>query len=318
MKLGDQFSLRDYKTSNKPILVTGIPRSGTSWVGRMISQAPYVRYVHEPFNISGNLCHCGMSFRYWFQYISPENSHKFSEHLHHTIFPAYHRIGFFNTITEIANTKRIRPLTNYLRTYLSHRVIVKDPIAVFSAETLANMFDMDVIVLIRHPAAIVSSYKSLNWTHPFSHFLSQPDLMEEHLSPFRDEINEFVINQYDIVDQIALLWKLVHHMIIKYQRTKPSWIFVRYKDLALEPLDGYQKIFQKLGLKFSEHIRDRIQAHSLLKETLSDDDPYAIKQNPYQVIYKWKKTLTPDEINRIQKRVEEISAVFFSDNEWKL
>jgi len=315
---GNQYSLKNFINSNKSILVTGIPRSGTSWVGRMISQAPYVRYVHEPFNISGNLCSCGVNFNYWFQYINSENCHKYSEHLKHTIYPAYSRIGLFNTFREVIKTKRIRSFSNYFQAYSSRRVIVKDPLAVFSAVTLANMFDMNIVVLIRHPAAIVSSYKALNWMHPFSHFLSQPELMEEHLAPFRDEISDFAKNQYDIVDQIALLWKLVHYMIIKYQEKKSDWIYVRYKDLALEPLDGYQNIFQKIGLQFSDHIRDRIQAHSLLKATSSDGDPYAIKQIPYQVIYKWQKTLTSDEINRIQKRVEDISTAFFSDKEWKV
>lgn len=139
---------------------------------------------------------------------------------------------------------------------------MKDPIAVFSAETLASLFDMDVIVTIRHPAAIVNSYKALNWNHPFSHFLNQPELMEEHLAPFRPEIEEFAKTEYDIVDQTALLWKLIHYMIIKYRETQTEWIFVRYEDLASDPIEGYRKIFDKIKLPISDRTRHVIQAHS--------------------------------------------------------
>ena len=36
--------------SDKPILVTGAHRSGTTWVGKMLALAPGVAYVHEPFS----------------------------------------------------------------------------------------------------------------------------------------------------------------------------------------------------------------------------------------------------------------------------
>ena len=38
------------RVSDKPILVTGAHRSGTTWVGKMLALAPGVAYVHEPFN----------------------------------------------------------------------------------------------------------------------------------------------------------------------------------------------------------------------------------------------------------------------------
>ena len=31
-----------------PILVTGSHRSGSTWVGKMLSVAPHVAYIHEP------------------------------------------------------------------------------------------------------------------------------------------------------------------------------------------------------------------------------------------------------------------------------
>jgi hypothetical protein len=302
--------------SDKPILVTGSPRAGTSWVGRMLSQAPLIRYIHEPFNIRSRPCYCGVKFDYWFLYLTPDNSRPFHSHLKHTFFPSFNRIGLFNLITTIAQTRRIRPIIGYLQAYLPYRPLVKDPLAVFSAKRLADLFNMDVVVLIRHPAAIVSSYKTLKWTHPFSHFLHQPELMEEHLAPFQVEIEDFAKNEYDAVDQAALLWKLIHYMIIKYQEKHPDWIFVRHEDLASEPIENYQKLFNRLKLPFSEHVREVIQEHSFQAQLSDTTRPYMIKQNSFKAISKWKKYLTPTDITRIRKRVEEVSSHFFSREEW--
>jgi len=304
--------------SDKPILVTGSPRSGTSWVGRMIGHVPFVRYINEPFNIGNNPCSCGIKFKYWFSYLSARNLHEYEDHLKHVLYPAYTSYGLLNLITDIVQSRRIRPLSKYLQAYRSHKVLVKDPIAVFSAETLASMFNMDVIVLIRHPAAIVSSYKALNWTHSFSHFLHQPELMEEHLAPFQAEVEDFVKKEYDIIDQAALLWKLIHHMIIQYQKKHPDWIFVRHEDLATTPIEGYQNLFNRLELPYSEHIRSVIEFHSFQAQAqLSDTTrPYSIKRSSSQVVSKWRKNLTHGDVMRIRKRVKEVSSHFFLPNEW--
>ena len=302
--------------ANNPILVTGAPRSGTTWVGRMIGQAPFIRYIHEPFNITSQLCQCGVKFDYWFYYLTPKSQLKFHPHLKHTIYPAFSRIGLLNSILEIRRTKQVRPFFRYLQSYLFSRPVLKDPLALFSAEQLADSFNMDVVVLIRHPAAIISSYKTLNWTHPFSHFLNQSALLEDHLAPFRSEVEDFTKKEHDIVDQAALLWKLIHFMIIKYQKTHPGWIFIRHKDLALDPIIGFQKIFARLNLPFSKHACRVIQNHIVKEQLPNSTDPYAIKQNPRQVITKWQKNLTSEEINRIRERVEEVSSAFYTDADW--
>lgn len=304
--------------SRKPILVTGSPRAGTSWTGRMLSQDPSVRYVHEPFNISRRPCSCGLRLPYWFYYLAPQTPASFHRHLKHTIFPSFSRFGLVNVLTEITQTRRIRPLSQYMQAYLPHRVLVKDPLALFSAETLAHRFDMDVIVLIRHPAAVVNSYRALNWSHPFSHFLSQVELMEDHLFPFRNEIEAFTKREYEIVDQISLLWKLTHHMILKFQKTHAHWAFIRYEDLVAKPIEGFRKIAEQIKLPFSARTQAAIRAHSLQLPPGETTTPYAIKQYAVQVSSQWKKSLTSDEILRIQRRVGAISSSFYSEQEWKL
>jgi len=85
------------------------------------------------------------------------------------------------------------------------RPLIKDPIALFSAGWLYKRYNVQPIVMIRHPAAFCGSLKVANWPHPFSHFLEQPLLMETHLYPFKEEIERFAAEEMDIVDQAVLL-----------------------------------------------------------------------------------------------------------------
>jgi hypothetical protein len=41
------------KADDRPILVTGAHRSGTTWVGTSLGKSRHVCYMHEPFNFCG-------------------------------------------------------------------------------------------------------------------------------------------------------------------------------------------------------------------------------------------------------------------------
>lgn len=72
--------------SNRPILVTGSHRSGSTWVGRMISASPEVFYIHEPFNpyyYSPGIYH--IKFDHPFTYITLENEKPYYRPLKRTI-----------------------------------------------------------------------------------------------------------------------------------------------------------------------------------------------------------------------------------------
>ncbi len=305
-------------TPKKPILITGSQRSGTTWVGRMISQSSSVGYIHEPFSPNHEQGICGAKFDYWFPYISDKNGSIYYEDIKNTISFSYNLVGAVMAIRSPKDLLRL--LRNYSK-FLVYRIsnvrpLLKDPIAVFSVEWLASTFDMDVIVLIRHPAAFASSLKRLNWTHPFSHFLEQPLLMRDYLYPFESEIREYAYRKHDIIDQAILLWKVIHHVIVKYQKNHDDWIFLHHEDLSQAPLFGFQTLFNKLNLEFSEHVRKVIEKHSDSSNPVETQDPMCIKRDSKSNIWNWKSILTVSDIERIRAGVEEISSVFYSDEDW--
>ena len=105
-------------------------------------------------------------------------------------------------------TKQYWELTQFRR--FKRRPLMKDPCALFSAEWLARRFDMQVVIMIRHPAAFVSEMQALQVPFPFSHLLKQPLLMEAHLLPFEGAIQDYASHTHSIMDQALLAWKLFY------------------------------------------------------------------------------------------------------------
>jgi hypothetical protein len=276
-----------------------------------------VRYVLEPFRTSLERCPCGVRFNYQFQYATDENGHQFYDHLKHAMGLSFNAPEELISIGLPLNALRVvRKYVSFLRARASKRTLVKDPIAVFSAEWLASTFDMQVIVMIRHPAAFVSSVKQFNWSHPFSHFLEQPLLMRDHLGPFEVDIREYARREHNVVDQAILLWRLIYSVVLTYRDGHDDWIFVRHEDLARHPLSGFEALFQRLGLTFSDRVRDEIRRHSRPSNPSDPEDQYSIERDSRSTIRKWRERLTSVEIERIRARVNDVSDAFYSEEDW--
>ena len=306
------------KRSQKPILVTGAHRSGSTWVGRMIARSPEVGYIREPFNRHHRPGVCAARFDYWFTYICDQNASIYHEDINDCI---NFRYQLFKELPAIENVKDIARLSRdiscfFINRVLGKRPLLKDPIAVFSAPWLADTFHMDVIVLLRHPAAFAGSLKKANWNYPFDHFLKQPLLMDQHLSSFADQIEVMVSSNADIIDQAILLWNIIHYMILKYKKNHPEWTFIRHEDISRNPLAGFSQIFERIDLSFSSDIRKQILDFS--RQAASNRMKYLghIIRDSKSNVKSWLERLDEKEINRIRTGTEHIASAFYSDPDW--
>jgi len=307
-------------SSKRPILITGSHRSGTTWVGKMIAKSPEVAYIHEPFNIESTRPGVsGGKFKNWFQYINSENENLYYPSIRSTLEYRYALIAELSAVRSLIDVARlIRDSSRflYLR-FKKKRPLIKDPIAIFSAEWLAQSFDMQVVVMIRHPAAFVSSLKRKNWQFDFNHFLQQPLLMRDHLYPFESQIRAYTARPPDIIDQGILLWKIFHHVIYYYQQKHPDWLFFRHEDLSREPIRKFQQIFDYLKLPFDQKIQKAIIDFSGTQNPIDViDSEESLRRDSKANILNWKKRLTKREITRIRENVVGISDFFYSEKDW--
>ena len=215
--------------SLRPILVTGSIRSGSTWVGRMIASHPHVTYVSEPMNAGTSRS----PIRHSFPFVTEQNRQAVHSYLR-TILACPDE-----ALYQLPPSRRWLRVDRVIRgqwwRLRGRRPLVKDPTAFFSAEWLMQAFGMQTIVLVRHPAAFVSSMKRLGWSIDFNDFLAQPEMMDAHFHSFQDEIEHFAFRPPDLIDSAILFWRMVHATVLRYQQAHPDWSFPRHEDLSLHP-----------------------------------------------------------------------------------
>lgn len=309
--------------SKRPILVTGSIRAGTTWLGRMISASSSVGYIHEPLNPwdrEKSLGVCNVRIPYWFLYITEVNQLAYRGPLEDTLGFHYSLVGAAKGITSLGDVKRIWREMDAFRSYRRQdaRPLVKDPFALFSAEWFADTFDADIVVLIRHPAAIASSLKRLDWGLPFWHLLEQTALIRDHLHPFRAELEAIETGQHDIIDQAILLWNVLYYTVGKYRGEHDDWIFLRHEDVARDPMQGFHDLYAALSLQFTQEVESVIREHcgSSNPAEVPADWPYALRRHSSETVWRWKDRLTPQEIARVKEGTFRIAQQFYSDEDW--
>jgi hypothetical protein len=296
-----------------PILVTGSHKAGTTWVGEMLAASQAVGYISEPFNPDRPLGICGMERSLWFRHIPPgAQGSDITDYLSKTIAYKFSPSEFYRKTLSITDLRSgvhwAKRYMNYRRRHL--RPLLKDPIAIFSAEWLAEMFDTQVVIVIRHPAAFADSLNRAGWRYDFSNCVRQPLLMEGYLQHFAEEIHQAVARQMTIIDQASLLWRIIYRTAHEYQQAYPNWYFVRHEDLSLDPIAEFQRLFDHCDLPFSTN------ASQVITEYSSGRTGGKLGRDSHKNATAWRNTLTTAEIASIRGQVEDVSYLYYADSEW--
>ena len=300
------------------ILVTGAHRSGTTWVGRMLSVDRGTAYISEPLNVLHRRGVYRADVKHWYQYITEENEEKYLPAFHELLSFRYHLFAELGSLRSQKDFLRMgRDLSIFVNGKLhGQRALLKDPFAVFSAPWFAQKLNCKVVITIRHPGGFASSLKRLNWSFDFRNLLDQPMLMRDYLEEDRADME--AMQAEDIVGQSALLWRMIYRSVHATRSLFPDFRIVRHEDLSLDPVAGYKSLYESLGLTFDEKVRDTILNSSSSENPteLSKKKVHSVKLDSRANLDNWKKRLTPEEITRIRKMTEDVSHLFYSDNEW--
>jgi hypothetical protein len=303
--------------SGKPILVTGAHRSGTTWVGKMLALAPGVAYIHEPFNPRTAAGLSPARFDRYFTVVTSENEARYRPGLEQTIRFRYGlgaQLGSLRGVADVARTGRdlVRVGRNRLT---GRRPLVKDPIALLSAEWLAESFGMDVVVLIRHPAAFAASLKRLGWKHSFATFI-QDGRVPEVVRPFEAEIREQAERPGEILAQAALLWRLLYNAVDGYRERHPDWTFVRHEDASLDPVGTFERLYERLGLELTAAARAEIARSSDPDNPAALPTPHSVALASAASLGRWREDLAAEEVETLRERTRDVWPRFYADEDW--
>ncbi|MDB9541115.1 sulfotransferase [Anabaenopsis arnoldii] len=273
--------------TGKPILVTGTHRSGTTWFASMLA-ASGIWYIHEPFSP------LKQRWKEWLSYQSPRYPSPEVDRLMTSVLN-----NQFPESVHIANTDHpLMPLRLFPSP--SQRIMIKDPLACLMTEYLTKNFDLETLILFRHPCGFVASIRRLGWPcgAPLKRFLQNSDLMADHLHPYQDLLEKYC--DEDTIYSATVLYGALTTVLwdcVQKKIGKPLF----FEQLCQNPLDEFAKIFEDLNLPYDDQVKKRHQ-HLCYGElqAIENYHPHAVARNSLAMAHTWKDQLEERQINQIK------------------
>lgn len=271
-----------------PILVTGMPRSGTTWLARLLATSPGVAMAgREPMNPRGRQYALGGTLDGWARLTELTRRQRF------LLRSAYRGWNPF-VYSRFGTRQWAGPLP---RT----RLVVKDPYAMLSTPAVVAATGAVPVLVYRHPGAVLASYRRVGWTPRLDELArivatartneSLPDLP---MIPAPGDVSPAV--------EIGVFWAALHELALA-DAAEAGTVIVSHTELAAGGPDAGRVLAERLGLTWSSEM-----AAELSKEPAGHTVPGAQLHNfdraPAAVADEWRNRLEAEEI----ERVEQVSA----------
>jgi hypothetical protein len=302
--------------SGPDILVTGLHRSGTTFVGEVLRRAGLFQ-VFEPMNRDyGSVLvdrwkpHPDSSTRDGRPYrevvdaiVSRRIRWKANLQSRHA---AVRLVGRALGLHRRALAYQLGFLAQSLR---PRRRLFKDPDLVFFADDLERRHGFQVVVLVRHPCAFYASVKRLGWRFPLAELYEQPALVERHLERWTEHLAP---RPRSFAEEAALLWLFVHTTVRDLVASNPRLLLLRHEDVAERPLLTLRALFRRLGLRFDGRVEAFVQrATHGRRMTARANRVHDLERDARALASHWNGALEPGEIKQIREIVEPVFGFFY-------
>jgi hypothetical protein len=301
-----------------PILVTGSHRSGTTWVGRMLALSPGIGYLHEPFFPRRWPGWLSEPFPHVYQYICPENEAPFVRRVEDVLafrYPVRNLLEVRGARQAFQALEEV-PFSVWYR-LRGARPLLKDPLALMSAEWLADRFGAQPVVMIRHPAAFAGSLRRLDWPpFDFRNWSEQPLFLRDLAGPFEADIRAAASRPPDPIDEAILMWNVIHHVIAGFRDRRPDWSYERHEDLSEDPVKSFRRLYERLGL-----VWDRVAEAAVVRSTTGRGEVpihlhRTVRRDSRATRWTWLRRLTPAELERVREGTAEVASAFYGPEDW--
>lgn len=236
----------------KRIFISGMPRSGTTYIGDAISQSNRIGNIHEPFNID-----CGLDEvreKYPSDLFFRDNpellTRIFDLDISFNKKPLYPNDSFFQ--------RAIRPIIGtrgqfYLRLAKLNKnkqsgILIKDPIAIFGLKEISKE-DVKVLILKRGLKGFLSSIIKLNWKFEIDDILGRIELThKKEILEFYKRNQSKGVQELGCVVYGAVFFWFIADKYISALPDRENVLVVCHEDILLQKVETLRQIQLFLGL----------------------------------------------------------------------
>lgn len=268
-----------------PILVTGMPRSGTTWLARLLATGARTALPgREPMNPRGRQYALGGSLSGWVRLTAPTARQQRS------LRRAYAGV---NPWTYSRYGRR-----QWLAGLPTMRCIVKDPFAMLSIPAVQRITGARVVLVYRHPGAALASYRRMGWT-PDTEELTPivGQFLADHGPTAGVELPASGLGRDDVA-ALAWFWSALYGMALR-EATPDAVEVVSHRDLAVGREDAARRLFQTLGLTWTRATHD--QLHPSGGHDADDQALHNLHRDPASVADSWRMRLDEIDVRRLDE-----------------
>ncbi|HSX30381.1 MAG TPA: sulfotransferase [Candidatus Saccharimonadales bacterium] len=311
-----------------PILVTGAPRSGTTFLGRMLALPYHVLYVDEPFNVQTGLEGVRTMFPDKLTSGGLANGDGDAEYADFVrkllrgearFRPSELRVSTKNPLRQLARELWVsRENLGYklhAKNPLKQRYLLKDPMACYLTEYLHRNFDMKTIIIMRHPLSTIASYKRLGWHYNVADLLKRTEHMGVDLKRTVQELEAGTLNE---MEEWSYMWLCIYAMLHKFLKANPGMLLVTHEELSVRPVETLESLYRSLGMPFTERVRQKIVDHTKSENPTepTGNKAHVLRRNSAENINRWRHILTSKEIDTIHRITAPFVGQFYSASSW--
>jgi hypothetical protein len=311
----------------RPILIVGLPRSGTTWTMRALAAAPGTRSLGEPDNEDkfpasihakravgrypvlrpGEPCPPYRKLWAWILQGADEDGR--ARLARHLLGPgAVNRIheGRPDPVTwlagQVARNPRPRPAPAG-----SDRLVVKSIHAQLCAEWLADSFDVEVLMLQRHPANVLASWLEVNLKDARNSTLeSRPEIRTRYLEPWG-----VPLPGPDPIERISWRIGLLMAVLEDARSRHPEWHVRRHEQLCTDPPAEFQKLYAELGLEWGDSSAEFLDEHN------TPGTGFVVKRVASELSDSWRHRLDGDQVATLRRVLDRFPLTGWTDRDFE-
>jgi hypothetical protein len=284
------------------VVVAGTGRSGTSWTAGIFGAVPARKVFYEPLNNDPRAQRAG--FKESQTYISPDDPTPELRRYMQGVLTGHIPTPWF---LKTKNSGRLSRLYEHIS---CRKLVVKMIQANRLLQWLGKNFDVrGVIFIVRHPCAVVASqlhFTDDGWRNvgpPPKDELQTgfggwiPDDLFAHFRPVLESVDT-------TVGTLAARWCLDHYIPLLYSEEQP-WTLLPYERLLTQREQELQRVTDAVGITF-----DTVMERTLNSRDVTGDQ---VELNVERQLAKWRRRLTPQQIDIILRIVEEFGLDFYGE-----
>jgi hypothetical protein len=171
------------------------------------------------------------------------------------------------------------------------RIVAKSIHAELCIEWIAEEFDVDVLLLLRHPASVLASWMEVNLKDSrYSTLEHHPAVRKRFIEPWG-----VPLPGPDPVERMSWMIGLLIAAIEDVSARHPDWHVRTHEQLCSDPPAEFQQLYRDLGLVWGEATADFLHQHN------TPGSGFMVKRVASELADSWQHRLDDDQLATLRR-----------------